>query len=241
MSKNKISKANLESKRKVYLQLGFAVALSFVLAAFEWTDYEIHEYKQMAFMDGIPMEDEPIPFNRPPKPTPPKPKVNPLVFQIAPEPAPEPGPDPGPEPDPFFLDPDDLFSLGGGDENWHDDEPALPIMVAEIMPFFDDCKDVLDREAQSKCTEAEIIRYVQTNVKYPKICVETGIEGTVYMSFVVDRSGNIKDVTVQRGLHRLIDENATNVVSSIPKMNPAKQQGKSVSVIYNIPIHYKLK
>ena len=113
MSKNKTSEANLEAKRKVYLQIGFAVALSFVLVAFEWTDYEIHEQKQLAYLDYIPMEDEVIPFNCPPKPTPPKPKVNPLIFQIAPEPTPEPGPDPGPEPDPFFLDPNELFSFDG--------------------------------------------------------------------------------------------------------------------------------
>jgi len=150
--------------------------------------------------------------------------------------------DPGPDPDPFQLNLDDLFDFGEPREEWSDDEgePALPLMRAEIMPFYDHCKNALDREEQTLCTELEIIKFVQRNVVYPRLCVDAGIEGDVYVSFVIDRKGQIREAKIVRGLHKQIDANCLAAVNSIPQMNPASQQGKAVSVYFNIPISFKL-
>jgi protein TonB len=240
MKHNKTPEANLAPKRKVYFQLGFAVALSLVLAAFEWTGYDSQEYSSINNAGDPMMEEEIIPFNRPEKPTPPKPKTNTTVFTpvvVMPVVG-----DPGPELDPFALNFDVLFDFGDPGEEWTGDSelPPLPLMRAEIMPFYDQCKNVLDREEQSLCTELEIIKYVQSKVVYPRLCVDAGIEGTVYVSFVIDRTGQIRDAKIERGLHKQIDTNCLAAVNSIPQMNPASQQGKAVSVYYNIPISFKL-
>lgn len=236
----KTHEANLEPKRKVYFQLGFAVALSVVLAAFEWTGYDYEEHRALGYTGDPIMEEEIIPFNRLEKPTPPKPNTNKSVFTpvvVMPEVG-----DPDPDPDPYQLDFEKIFEFGEPTEEWEEGEGEdLPPMIrAEIMPYFDQCKNVLNREEQTLCTEGQIIRFVQNNVVYPKLCVDAGIEGKVWVKFVIDKTGKVTNAEIQRGLHKQMDKNCLDVVNSIPQMNPASQQGKPVAVYYNIPISFKL-
>jgi protein TonB len=68
-----------------------------------------------------------------------------------------------------------------------------------------------------------------------------GISGVVYVTFVVDKDGKIKDVKVLRGIGGGCDEEAVRVVKNMPAWKPGKQRGKSVTVQYNLPIRFTLR
>lgn len=89
--------------------------------------------------------------------------------------------------------------------------------------------------------EAERNKFLATNIVYPQQATENGIQGTVYVSFVVDSKGNVTDVKILRGIGGGCDEEALRVVKMMPKWHPGKQNGKQVRVLFNMPIYFKLQ
>ncbi|MBL7964100.1 MAG: energy transducer TonB [Flavobacteriales bacterium] len=110
-------------------------------------------------------------------------------------------------------------------EEAHD--PNEPLTIAEVMPEYPGGKDAL-------------FAYIGTNLKYPQQAVEEGIEGVVFVSFVVEVDGKISGVSVLRGIGGGCNEEALRVVRSMPNWTPGMQAGKPVRVKYNLPIRYKL-
>jgi Ca-activated chloride channel family protein len=88
--------------------------------------------------------------------------------------------------------------------------------------------------------DAALHRFIAQTVQYPVLARENGIQGRVYVSFMVDADGSIKDVKVVRGVDPMLDAEAVRVVQSMPKWKPGKQRGKSVSIRYTIPINFSL-
>ena len=78
-------------------------------------------------------------------------------------------------------------------------------------------------------------------MKYPAVAKENGIQGTVYVNFVVWKDGKIRDVKILRGVNKMLDDEAVRVVKAMPTWNPGKQRGKPVSVSYNLPIKFTLR
>lgn len=89
--------------------------------------------------------------------------------------------------------------------------------------------------------EAKLMEYVAKNVKYPQIARETGVQGRVYVNFVVEPDGSVSNVSVLRGIGGGCDEEAIRVVKSMPKWKPGKQRGKAVRVSYMLPVNFKLQ
>jgi protein TonB len=89
--------------------------------------------------------------------------------------------------------------------------------------------------------DAERNKFLNTNIVYPQQATENGIQGTVYVSFVVDSKGNVTDVKVLRGIGGGCDEEAVRVVKMMPQWHPGKQNGKQVRVLFNMPIYFKLQ
>ena len=87
---------------------------------------------------------------------------------------------------------------------------------------------------------AKLMEYMQKNIVYPQDAVEGGIEGRVFVRFIVDPEGFVKDVTVMRGAAPALDKEALRVVKSMPKWFPGMQNGKKVSTYYNLPVVFKL-
>jgi TonB family protein len=84
------------------------------------------------------------------------------------------------------------------------------------------------------------IKFLVSNIKYPEKARENGIQGTVYVSFVIDEVGTVTDVKVLRGIGNGCDEEAMRVVRLMPRWNPGKQSGKPVKVQFNMPIKFTL-
>ena len=90
--------------------------------------------------------------------------------------------------------------------------------------------------------EAKLMEYISKNIKYPMIAKENGIQGRVYVTFVVDKDGKIKDAKILRGgLGGGLEEEALRVVRSMPDWKAGKQNGRAVQVQYNLPINFQLK
>lgn len=84
-------------------------------------------------------------------------------------------------------------------------------------------------------------KYLTQNISYPKLAIQKKLEGRVFVSFVVNHTGEVKNALVVRGIHPSLDKEAIRVVTSIPKWNPGKMNGVSVSVAYTIPIDFHIK
>lgn len=89
--------------------------------------------------------------------------------------------------------------------------------------------------------ENERNRFLAMNINYPQEAVLTGIQGTVYVQFIIDRNGSVTEVKVLKGIGGGCDEEAMRVVQIMPKWKPGKQNGKNVRVIFNMPIYFRLK
>ena len=88
--------------------------------------------------------------------------------------------------------------------------------------------------------EAKLFEYL-SKIKYPAAARENGITGRVYVTFVVDKDGKIKDVKKQRGIGGGCDEEAIRVITAMPDWKPGRQNGRNVSVQFNLPVNFNLK
>jgi periplasmic protein TonB len=84
-------------------------------------------------------------------------------------------------------------------------------------------------------------KFMNENTKYPQMARESGISGTVYVTFVVNKNGQISDVKVLRGIGGGCDEEAVRVVRAMPAWIPGKQNGKAVPVQFNLPFKFTLQ
>jgi protein TonB len=101
-------------------------------------------------------------------------------------------------------------------------------VIVEQMPSFPGGEDALRK-------------FIANSIKYPVIAQENGIQGKVYVTFVVDRDGSVTQAKVARGVDPSLDKEALRVVNSLPKWVPGKQGGKPVKVSFTVPIYFVLQ
>ena len=89
--------------------------------------------------------------------------------------------------------------------------------------------------------DAELLKYIATNIKYPKESQDNGEQGRVICSFIVGRDGSVNNPEVLRGVTPLLNEEAVGVINTMPRWNPGMQRGKAVAVKYTVPITFRLK
>ena len=84
------------------------------------------------------------------------------------------------------------------------------------------------------------MKFIANNIKYPVACAEEGIQGRVYLSFVIDKDGNVVDLEVMRSPHPHMAQEALRVMKLMPKWKPGYQRDKAVRVKYNMPVKFSL-
>lgn len=119
------------------------------------------------------------------------------------------------------------FALSGENTALADDSKDPLFQVVEQMPEYIGGKEAM-------------YSYLQSNIKYPEAAKKAETEGTVYLSFVVEKDGKITSVEVLRGVGDGCDEEAVRVVKNMPEWNPGKQRGQVVRVAYTLPIKFNL-
>ncbi|HEY0030858.1 MAG TPA: TonB family protein [Bacteroidia bacterium] len=103
-----------------------------------------------------------------------------------------------------------------------------PLTIVEIMPSFPG-------------GEGMMMEFIQKNIHYPQAAKEAGISGTVYINFTIDNTGEIIDAIVLKGVLNALDLEALRVVELMPRWKSGMQNGRPVSVSYNLPIKYILR
>ena len=92
--------------------------------------------------------------------------------------------------------------------------------------------------------DAELMKYLKDNLKYPDDAKDSGEEGTVFVDFVVDKTGKVKDVVandaVNDDVNQLLKDESVRVVNAMPNWKPAKHKGKTVDAAYSLPIKFEL-
>ena len=215
MITKKNPKISLENKKAMFFQIGLAITLIIVLIAFEWKSYDKSNYN-LGDLNLDDMEEEIIPITRqevkPPPPPPPPPEIIEIVED-------EVEIEKELEIEETETDEDEIVEVEEDDEEF--------FMVVENMPEFPG-------------GDLGLMKFIQKNVKYPAIAKEYNITGKVYVSFIVDKQGKVTNVKIVRGVDKNLDAEALRVVSLLPKYKPGKQRGKSVRVMFTIPINFTL-
>ena len=83
--------------------------------------------------------------------------------------------------------------------------------------------------------------FIANNINYPVSAQENGIKGRVYVTFVVDKTGEVANAKIARGVDPALDREALRVVNSLPKWTPGKQRGQTVNVSFTVPINFALQ
>ena len=105
----------------------------------------------------------------------------------------------------------------------------LPKLKAEEMPEYPGGMSAM-------------MNFIMENIKYPKDAKKAGKDGRVICSFIIDKEGKVTEVHVaQSSGTQSLDEEAVRLVSLMPDWKPGKDKGEPVSVLYTIPVLFKLK
>ena len=101
--------------------------------------------------------------------------------------------------------------------------------------------DVVEEMPSFPGGQGALMQYLASNIKYPVVAQENGVQGRVIVSFVVERDGSISDVKVARSVDPSLDREAQRVVKSMPRWKPGKQNGSAVRVKYTVPVVFRLQ
>ena len=228
MEPKKSEKANLENKKSMFIQVGLIVALLVCLGAMEWTSGQKKD-SVFAGMTEEAIEEEQIPVTEetPPEEMPPPEVTVTDLFEIV--------------EDDVVIDNEVKFE---DDETSEDKvvEIYAPVLQAEEEEVEEEIFVIVEDMPKFKGGDINKFReWVQKRVRYPELAAENGIQGRVFITFVVETNGNVSNVTISRSVDQLLDEAAKEAVMASPKWEPGMQRGRPVRVRYSIPIIFQLQ
>ncbi|MBQ1774649.1 MAG: energy transducer TonB [Prevotella sp.] len=115
-------------------------------------------------------------------------------------------------------------------------QPEPPKHEEETKVF-----DVVEQMPSFPGGQGALMQWLSSNIKYPVIAAENGVQGRVIIQFVVEKDGSVSGVTVAKSVDPSLDKEAQRVVKSMPKWIPGKQNGSAVRVKYTVPVTFKLQ
>lgn len=227
MELKKTQKADLENKKQMYFMIGLVFALGAVLVSFEWTS-KPGKAETLGNVTVADFVEEIVPLIREieVKPPPPSPKEIEIINIV--------------ENDIKVDDPFSIFDSGADERTLID---VTPIVTADEEKDEDADKIfvVVEDMPEFPGGEMALRAFIGNAIKYPVIAQENGIQGKVYVTFVVGKDGSVSNATIARGVDASLDKEALRVVNTLPKWKPGKQRGKPVNVSYTVPINFQLQ
>lgn len=234
MINKKSDKANLENKRLTYFFIGLIVTLGIVITAFQWKTYEA-ELMDLGNVD-LNLEEQIVPITQREQKPPPPPPAPPEVIEIVED---DIEIENEIEIDDQDFEEEEVFEII--EEPVEEVVEPMNFMVVENKPVFPGCENIQDQMEQYMCFQRKIGEHIVSVFKYPPIAKDMGIQGRVFVSFVIDEKGKVTNPVIARSVDKYLDEEALKIVKTIPQMTPAKQRGKPVPVNFTIPINFKLQ
>ena len=234
MQPKKNPKADLNKNRNLYFVIGLTFVLGVTWGAVEYKSY----YRQLNF-DGVNMleDDE---------------EDSPITEQLKTPPPPPPPPPPAPEVIEIVEDEEEVeetvIESTESDEEMiiedivvEDDfeDIDVPFAVIEDVPIFPGCERVAKSERRT-CFQDQMNKHIRKNFRYPDIAQEMGIQGRVYVNFIISKDGSITNIRM-RGPDKNLENEAARIIGRLPKMSPGKQRGRAVRVPFSIPITFRLQ
>ena len=138
----------------------------------------------------------------------------------------------GQQADPFEL----LKDPFAGDSLMSDSLMAEPILTTDRTKFM-----IVEEMPEFPGGEEAFINYLAQNIIYPRMALDSHVEGIVYVSFVIGFDGDAEEVAILSGIGSGCDQEAIRVIDEMPHWKPGKQRGKPARVIFQIPINFSLR
>lgn len=231
MEIKKSPKASLENKKLLFKEIGLIIALLVVLGAFEWSTKE----KEVSLLDEqnqVVVEDEVVPITQETPPPPPEAPKEPILSDVI-----DIVDDNIKVDETLLLTTEDDNSLGveikeyipGNQEEEVVEEEEIPFAIVEEKPKF------------RGGDQNDFTKWVFSQIVYPEIAKENGVQGRVMLTFTVNTDGSVSDVKVLRSVDSSLDKEAVRVVSNSPKWTPGKQRDKPVKVKFTFPVIFQLR
>ena len=135
------------------------------------------------------------------------------------------------------------FDVKGNDEAAGEVLKAKEVIAQPEPPKEEETKvfDVVEQMPSFPGGQSALLQYLSSNIKYPVVAEENGVQGRVIVTFVVEKDGSITDVRVVKSVDPSLDKEAQRVVKSMPKWIPGKQNGSAVRVKYTVPVTFRLQ
>ncbi|MBT8257188.1 MAG: energy transducer TonB [Bacteroidia bacterium] len=239
MEAKKNPKLDIGANSSLYFAIGLNIMLFLTYSALEMKTYE----KDQALLDIIEMEtelEEDIPITEQIKtPPPPPPQAAPEIITVVEDIE---------EIEETVIESTEITQEEGIEERVIevddvnvedlDEDISVPFAVVENVPVFPGCKGKNNTELKA-CFQEKIQKHLQKHFQYPEAALEMGIHGKVFVMFDIDRQGVVSGIRT-RGPDKLLEKEASRIVSLLPKMTPGKQRGKPVRVPYALPINFQL-
>lgn len=227
----KSSKAPLERKRPLFFLAGLVCALSVTLVSFEWrTPYDFPKIPLGTLeVEEVTYELPPVTTRKVEKPElkVDMPKITQETNEIE------------------IVDNEVEESIDSEDFKIPEDLDDLTFSTDD-GPEIDDVDEIetfkiVEEMPAYPGGDLALLKFIGENVEYPQIAKENGITGTVYVSYVVDKDGNVVEVELARGVDHFLDKEALRVVKKLKGYKAGKQRGKPVRVMFTIPIRFELQ
>ncbi|MEM7548183.1 MAG: TonB family protein [Bacteroidota bacterium] len=220
-------KTDLNKNARLYFTLGLLISLTIVNTAFEW-EFIVDEdpiilpekEEQLVMLENIPITkipDPPKPKIEVPKPT----LASKIVESIETEKVFE---------KPLEVEVPDFDDL----------VPSMPEIPEEPVDNAPIPTGKLEVQPEPIVGFAEFYKSLSREIKYPKLDTRMGIEGRVFVRFVIELDGTITQLEVIKGVSKTLDEEALRALTKAPKWKPGKQRGNPVRTLMVIPINFKL-
>ncbi len=237
MKPKKNPKVDLTKNSSLYFVIGLSFILFVVWQAIEWKSYDksLYDYEALNVDDE---DEEEIPITeqiKTPPPPPPPPPVAPEVIEIVEDEE---------EVEETVIestetDEDEVIEVEDVEIEEEDLDVDVPFAVIEDVPIFPGCEKVAKSERRN-CFQQQMNKHIKKNFRYPEIAQEMGIQGRVYVNFIIAKDGSITNIRM-RGPDKNLEKEAQRIIGRLPKMTPGKQRGRPVRVPFSIPITFRLQ
>ena len=228
-------KKNPQADLRKYSSLMLAFGLCLVLLV-SWQAIEFKSYERQYDLESLNVEDdddEEIPITEqiktpPPPPPPPAPEIIEIVE------------------DEEEIEETIIESTETDQEEVVEEVEVMeeeldldvPFAIIEDVPLFPGCEKVA-KSQRRKCFQDQIQKHIIKNFRYPEIAQEMGIQGRVFVQFMIGKDGNISGIRT-RGPDKNLEKEASRIIGKLPRMTPGKQRGRPVRVPFSIPVTFRL-
>ncbi|MBT4324244.1 MAG: energy transducer TonB [Candidatus Marisimplicoccus sp.] len=234
MQLKKNPEADLNKNRNLYFVIGLTLVLGVTWGAVEYKSYE----RKIDLTNGDMLVDDE--------------EDVPITEQLKTPPPPPPPPPPAPEVIEIVEDEEEVeetvIESTESDEEMviedivvedDFDDIDVPFAVIEDVPIFPGCESVAKSQRRA-CFQEQMNKHIRKNFRYPDIAQEMGIQGRVYVNFIISKDGTITNIRM-RGPDKNLENEAARIIGRLPQMTPGRQRGRPVRVPFSIPITFRLQ